>query len=352
MKGNAKALPFINSGVKMIIAPKALTENKLDRDTLALDKKRCLRAGPCGMGEKALYLNSFYIDRIYYIKYEDISRVFKRVAMSKGGYTGKGIFGSIPYFVVQFKDGREKQCNFKIEDDVDALLHRMEKDHPEIPTHSKEAEERLRKAEEEERKKYLKELSPEAEKSVSKLERARDFLKAQPEKSDRLAFCAKQKRTLDSISPTYRLVAILILLAGIVSAGWGVYAWLNHTMEGSLYFVLFGFAAILFAMASKVLPSGRRNRKYGEEEWEKALATQESHIKSYEGFPVPAYYAHPIVMERLIRAIKMGRAVEIDEALQVVKDDLKALNPSVTVTQKEYDEVVVVKPLFALMGYK
>ena len=53
-----------------------------------------------------------------------------------------------------------------------------------------------------------------------------------------------------------------------------------------------------------------------------------------------------------MRAIKMGRAITIDEAMQVVKDDLKALNPSVTVTQKEYDEVVVVKPLFALMEYK
>ncbi|MBE5858259.1 MAG: NnrS family protein [Lachnospiraceae bacterium] len=336
----------------MIIAPKALTDNVLAKTELATDKRNCLRSGPCGIGEKALYLNSFYIDRIFYVKYEDIDRVFKRVAMSKGGFTGKGIFGSIPYLVVQLKNGKEKQCNFKIENDVDALLHRIEIDHPEIPTHSKEAEERLRKAEEEERKKYLKELTPEAAKSVEKLERAEKFLKLQPEKSDRLAFSAKQKRTLDSISPTYRLIAILILLAGLASAVWGITSWINHTADGAVYFVLFGFAAILFAMASRVLPSGTRNKKYGEEQWEKALATQEAHIKTYEGFPVPAYYAHPIVMERLMRAIKMGRAITIDEAMQVVKDDLKALNPSVTVTQKEYDEVVVVKPLFALMEYK
>ena len=336
----------------MIIAPRPLTNNILDREVLAEDKKNCLRAGPCGVGEKALYLNSFYIDRIYYVKYEDISRVFKRVAMSKGGFTGKGIFGSIPYLVVQLKDGKEKQCNFKIEDDVDALLHRIEKDHPGIPTVSAQAEVRLKKAEEEERKKYLQELSPEAEKTVAKLEKARDYLKEQPEKSDRLAYCAKQKRTLDAISPTYRLVAILILLAGIGSAAWGICAWLNHTMNGSVYFVLFGFAAIFFAMASHVLPSGTRNRKYGEEQWERALKAQDDYIKRKQGFPLPAHYSHPVVLDRMIRAVRMGRAVTTDESLQVVKDDLKALNPSVTVTQKEYDEVVIVKPLFTLMEYR
>ncbi|MBO4617284.1 MAG: ATPase P, partial [Lachnospiraceae bacterium] len=91
---------------------------------------------------------------------------------------------------------------------------------------------------------------------------------------------------------------------------------------------------------------------FGEEEWEKALKIQSDYVSSKNGFPVPAYYAHPIVMDRLIRAIKMGRAVTVDEALTVVKEDLKALGPSVKVSQKEYDEVVVVKPLFALMEYK
>ncbi len=336
----------------MLIAPRPLTDNILDREALAYDKKNCLRAGPCGLGDKALYLNSFYIDRIFYVRYEDISRVFKRVAMSKGGFSGKGIFGSIPYLVVQLKSGKEKQCNFKIEDDVDALLRRIEADHPEIPTHSVEAEERLRKAEEEERSKYLKELSPEAEKSVAALEKARDYLNQRSSLSDRLAFCAKQKRTLDSISPTYKLLAVLILLAGAVSLAWGIYAWVNHLMNGSVYFVLFGFAAIFFAVATRVLPTARRNRRYGDEEWEKALKNQTEFINGMKASPVPPYYAHPIVIDRMIRAIRMGRAVTTEESLRIVKDDLKALNPSVTVTQKEYDEVVVVKPLFALMDYK
>jgi hypothetical protein len=53
----------------------------------------------------------------------------------------------------------------------------------------------------------------------------------------------------------------------------------------------------------------------------------------------------------MIRAIRQGRAVTVEESMDVVKADLKALNPSVTVSQKEYDEVVVVKPLFTVNDY-
>lgn len=75
-----------------------------------------------GVGKKALYLNSFYIDRQYYIPVRSVSRVFKRVAMSKGGFSGKGMFATIPYLVVVYEDGKEKQCNFKYEDQVDIFL--------------------------------------------------------------------------------------------------------------------------------------------------------------------------------------------------------------------------------------
>ena len=50
---------------------KALGTGTLDPETLKKDKKSCLKAGPCGLGDKAMYLNSFYIDRQYYILYED-----------------------------------------------------------------------------------------------------------------------------------------------------------------------------------------------------------------------------------------------------------------------------------------
>ena len=95
----------------MIFAPAHLGSVTLDNETLAADKKGCRRFGPCGVGEKALYLNSFFIDRHYYVALSSVRRVFKRVAMSKGGFTGKGAFGSIPYLVVEYDGpaaGRER----------------------------------------------------------------------------------------------------------------------------------------------------------------------------------------------------------------------------------------------------
>lgn len=92
----------------MIFKPAPLGFARLDPNALAEDKKNCKKIGPCGLGEKAIYLNSFYIDRRYYLPYSSITRVFKRVAMSKGGFSGKGMFASIPYLVVVYDDGQEK----------------------------------------------------------------------------------------------------------------------------------------------------------------------------------------------------------------------------------------------------
>ena len=117
----------------MIFRPAQLGMAKLDRLELEADKKACRKIGPCGVGKKALYLNSFYIDRRYYLPYGSISRVFKRVAMSSGGFTGKGMFASMAYLVVEYDGGKQKQCNFKDERDVDKLLEVLAKEQPQIP---------------------------------------------------------------------------------------------------------------------------------------------------------------------------------------------------------------------------
>ena len=46
------------------------------------------------------------------------------------------------------------------------------------------------------------------------------------------------------------------------------------------------------------------------------------------------------------------RAVTAEQALDVVKDDLRALNADVEVSQEEYDEVVAIKPLFLNAEYQ
>ena len=116
----------------MLFHPAQLGLAHLDKATLEADKKACKKIGPCGVGKKALYLNSFYIDRRYYLPYGSISRVFKRVAMSQGGFSGKGMFASMAYLVVEYDGGKQKQCNFKDERDVDALLEVLAKEQPNI----------------------------------------------------------------------------------------------------------------------------------------------------------------------------------------------------------------------------
>ena len=116
----------------MLLKPRPLGESQLDISKLTADKKSCRKIGPCGIGQKALYLNSFYIDRCYYVPIASVTRVFKRVAMSKGGFSGKGAFVSIAYLVVEYDHGQQKQCIFKHEKQVDQFLALLAQEQPQI----------------------------------------------------------------------------------------------------------------------------------------------------------------------------------------------------------------------------
>ena len=64
----------VKKGTSMIFKPAQLGMAKLDKQELVEDRKSCKKIGPCGVGKKALYLNSFYIDRRYYLPYGKIGR--------------------------------------------------------------------------------------------------------------------------------------------------------------------------------------------------------------------------------------------------------------------------------------
>ena len=93
----------------MIWKPQQLGKKGLSPEELVQDKNNCRKFGPCGVGKKALYLNSFYFERRYYIPLSSVKRAYKWIAMSKGGFTGKGMFATIPYLVVEYDEGKEKQ---------------------------------------------------------------------------------------------------------------------------------------------------------------------------------------------------------------------------------------------------
>ena len=333
----------------MMFAPVRLGATSIEASELAADKKSCKRFGPCGVGEKALYLNSFLIDRRCYVALSSVQRVFKRVALSKGGFSGQGVFGSIPYLVVQYDNGKEKQCTFKREEDVDEMLACIASAHPEIPTLSVGGEQRLQEKEDRERARYLDELTPSAQRARETLEEARTFLSGYPEMTKTLALAAKAKRVNEHTNPAYRWVALAIVLAGAASLIYGIISW-RRGGDFGVYFALFGFAAVFFFSGAHVLPTAKNNRSAVERAWTQAVDAMENILP--EDFPLPARYAHPIVARRMVRILREGRAQSIAEALEVLKADLKALNADVQVEQEEYDEVVVIKPLFLVSNYQ
>ena len=338
----------------MIFRPAQLGMAKLDRLELEQDKKACRKIGPCGVGKRALYLNSFYIDRRYYLPYGSISRVFKRVAMSSGGFTGKGMFASMAYLVVEYDGGKQKQCNFKDERDVDKLLEVLAKEQPQIPLLSEAGEQALQKKEAEKAARKLPELTDEAKHSVTVLRKAKEYLEEKPELAEELSAAERRKRAQLQSKPVYRYVALAIFVFGIVSAAYGLYAVTNHVGNYGIYFALFGFAAIFLFSSYNMLPTARNNNNAIMKRADKAEAAMAEYVKHYPNgaFPVPSCYAHPIVLKQMTDAIEEGRAVTVPEALDAVEKRLQALNADVQVEQEEYDEVVVIKAMFLNHDYQ
>lgn len=335
-----------------MIRPQRLGKDTLPENELKEDKKSCHKFGPCGVGQKAIYLNSFYIDRQYYIPMKSVKRVFKRIAMSKGGFTGRGVFATLPYLVVEFDDGRQKQCNFKHEEDVDRILAYIEDNFPDIPLHSEAAEQKLREKERNlEKKRLAGNISDTARNNISILDNAIKYLHKDSDLYLNLSQSAKKKRVYDRSNPAYKWVALAITIIGLGAFLYGVYSVITHAGFG-IYFLLFGLAAIFLFSGASVLPTSKNNKHYIEKQLVRSIDDMQRYIKTYPDFPVPAHYAHPVVLKRMQDILKDKRAETMSEALEVLKNDLKALNSSVVVEQEEYDEIVAIKPMFLVMDYK
>ena len=110
------------------------------------------------------------------------------------------------------------------------------------------------------------------------------------------------------------------------------------------------WAVMLHLWVLTIMARAKNNKKAVTAAWDASISGMEAILP--EDFPVPARYAHPIVLDRMIRVLREGRAQSAKEALAVVKEDLKKLNADVQVEQEEYDEVVAIKPMFLLQEYK
>ena len=134
-----------------------------------------------------------------------------------------------------------------------------------------------------------------------------------------------------------------------MAAVYGIMAWRRHEDFG-MYFTLLGLAVVFLFSGTQVIPTAKNNKKAVTTAWNASISDMEAILPG--DFPLPARYAHPIVLDRMIRVLREGRAQSAKEALAVVKEDLKKLNADVQVEQEEYDEVVAIKPMFLLQEYK
>ena len=315
-----------------------LSEKKLEKDVLKKDKREAKHIGPIGIGEKALYLNSFYIDRMYYIPIEAIERVYKRVAMSKGGFSGKGIFASLSYLVVEYDGGKEKACLIRKEWRVDEALSEIKKRFPHLPTMSKRAEEA----------KLLPKLSEEAEKAVSEIEEADRLLREREELCKNLAVRAKQERMVQNTNPYYGHFALLLFFGGLLCLLSAGIFYKNGDQSHAI--VLFGFFLMLFLVGFRVRPTGRQNKEEVEREYEESIRKMKDSLP--EDFPIPARYAHPVCLLWMKQNILEGKAETLASSYELLKKELKELDSTKQVSQKVYDWLVVIKPMFMAAEYR
>ena len=173
----------------------------------------------------------------------------------------------------------------------------------EIPTLSVGGEQRLEQKAKEEAARYLSELTSDAQSAKEELEKAQKFLSGYPELTDRLSKAARAKRVNQHTNPAYRWVALAIVLAGAAALVYGIISWRNGGDFG-MYFALFGFAAIFFFFPARTCCPRRRTTK-GRRPRSGRRQANLAHVLP-DDFPLPARYAHPVVLTRMIRILREG----------------------------------------------
>ncbi|WP_130838597.1 hypothetical protein [Lachnoclostridium sp. Marseille-P6806] len=324
--------------------PIALSEKTLTKEELIADRRKCRRYDQCGLGERAIYMGSVMHPRRYYIPYEAVSHVYKRVAASRLG--GRGFLAPILYLVVRYDGGREQQCSFRYLRDCDGMQNELERRHPGICLLSPAGEARQKEREALAAKIAANELSEAGKQARRQLEKARWTVCRQPVLYERLAAMAKLKRRADNIRPVYPRIALSVLAAGAALSLLGLYRMYAERSGRGLVAALLGIMLMAVMVNSRALPSRMTDRKRRKREYEEALAAMEQALGDAPEFPLPACYAHPYVCDRLIRIVQEERTETIPEALAVLEEELRSLDSGVVLTGDDYREVVTIKPLF------
>lgn len=116
----------------MLIFPRPLWCDKVDYTTLRADYKEATKYGRVRLSRKRLYMQAPL--GVRYVPLKNITRAYKRLAVSKGFFSDKKVkvFATLPYLVIRNSSGTEKVTLFKFEEELDELLMAL-KTHTDIP---------------------------------------------------------------------------------------------------------------------------------------------------------------------------------------------------------------------------
>ena len=322
----------------------------LDSDEVREDRKRCRQYDQCGLGDKAIYMGTAMHPRKLYVPYASVTHVFKRVGVSSP--SGKGFLAPVLFLVVRYDDGKERECSFRYLQDADKMLDDLERNHPEILLLSPEGVRKQKEREELESRIRSNVLSETASHSKKLLEDARWEVHKRPAVYEKLAAMAKLKRHADLMKPWITYAAVGLLAAGAVITLAGVVIMQRGNKGVGAVAALVGMMLVFLAVNSKGLPSKLTDKKLRNREYEAALEDMERSLRHLKSFPIPYCYAHPDTLDRMIRILQELRAETVEEALEVLKDDLKSMDSGVVLQKEDYRQVVTIKPLFTVQNYR
>ena len=327
-----------------------LSQVTLSPEEVKADRKKCRKYDQCGLGEKAIYMGTTMHPRKLYIPYAAVTHVYKRVGVSNPD--GKGFLSPVLFIVVRYDDGKEQSCSFRYLQDADKMLDDLEKNHPQIALLSPDGVRKQKEREELEARIQANELSETAGHSKKVLEDARWEVHKRPGVYEKLAAMAKMKRHADLMKPWVMYVALGLLIGGAVCTLAGVAVMRLGNKSVGIVAALVGIMCVFLAINSKGLPSKLTSKKKRNQEYEEALEEMRNSLKHIPDFPIPYCYAHPYTFDRMIRILQEERAQTVEDALAVLKADLKSMDSSVVLQKEDYRQVVTIKPLFTVQDYR
>lgn len=327
-----------------------LTKTEYSQEELLKDRKGCRKYDQCGLGEKAVYMGSYMHPRMYCIPYASITHIFRRVAVSES--KGKGLTAPILYLVVRYDGGKEQECSFRYLQDADKMMDDLARTHPEISRLSPEGEEKKKEKEVEEEKLEEADLPVSIQKSITLMEKTRWEIHKRPGVYENLAGTAYRKRRMDLIAPWKQKLALCLFLAGVIVTVIGFYVMAQGQGMQGIMIALVGIMLMVMMVSTRILPSRKNSREKCTQEYLKAVEASKKAFRHLSDFPLPYWYAHPYVCDRMIRILMEERAGTPEEALSVLKEDLKRMDSSVALGGEDYTQVTVIKPLFTVRNYE